>query len=605
MTQPPGQQPPQGGFGAPQDPRLGMPQPQSQPAPPPPPAQAPQMPPPPAAPPQAPQPQPGYGYPQNPPPPQPGYGYPQQAPPPAPNPYAQQPQQQPGQFPQQQPGPYGAPQSPYGQQQFPGAPVPPQPGQGGGGGGFFKGKPGVIIAAAVAGLLVIGGGVYFAVSSGDKDDKKPVATDSKKPTGGSSSSSTDGTGDRNGGDDLNAGRKDGEAKVLWSQTNKVDLPRNGADQNGMWFTGDTVAKAMYKNITGYGVADGAQKWSLTLDTEICGAPQQSTADGKIVVGVKNGNTDKSDCDQLQQVDLTTGKLGWKVKVPSENAFDIKTELYLSISGNTVGVTRMGGSSAFSVTDGHKLFGRMAGTCQPSGFAGGAKMLAAETCSSGGNETGAQIQELNPQTGKANWTYKLPSGWAVKKVYSTSPPVLYVTNSKKKTWNILSLKPNGAFRSELHLKDTFQPSCGLSIFEGEMQSCTGVASDANTLYLPTTPASTSDGRQNEIVAIDLNTGKAKWRSPAGTARTAIPLRTEGANLIAYLEPSYDKAGAITSIGPSGGAATVLLQHPETTASIENGFFSRKVEYIDGRSIIMSTRVDGKDDETSKIMLAYGK
>ncbi|GAA1349267.1 PQQ-binding-like beta-propeller repeat protein [Streptomyces beijiangensis] len=557
--------------------------------------------PPPAAPPQAPQPpqaqpQPGYGYPQNPPPPQqPGYGYPQQPPPPqgqVPNPYAQQPQQ----FPQQ-PG-YG-----YPQQQFPGAPLPPQPGAGGG--GPFKGKPGIIIAAAVAGLLVVGGGIYFATSSGDKNDKKPVATDSKKPSP-TTSSSTGGSGSRDGGDDLNAGRKSGEAQVLWSQTNKVDLPRNGSDQYGMWFTGDTVAKAMYKNITGYGIADGTQKWTITLPTQICGAPQQSTADGKIVVGVKNGNTDKSDCNQLQQVDLATGKLGWKVKVPSENAFDIMTELYLSISGNTVGVTRMGGSSAFSVTDGRRLFGRMAGTCQPEGFAGGAKMLAAETCSSGGKEAGAQVQELNPATGKANWTYRLPTGWEVKKVYSTSPPILYVSNSKKKTWNILSLKPNGAFRSELHLKDTFQPSCGMSIFVGEMQSCTGVASDANTLYLPTTPTqSTSAGRQNEIVGIDLNTGKVKWRSAAGEGRTAIPLRTEGANLIAYLEPGDDKAGAITSIGPSGGKATVLLQHPETTTSIENGFFSRKVEYVDGRSIIMSTRVDGKDDSTDKIMLAYGK
>ncbi|MEV0094826.1 PQQ-binding-like beta-propeller repeat protein [Streptomyces sp. NPDC050738] len=602
MTQPPNSQPPQGGFGAPQDPRLGGQKPPAQPGPPPPPAQAPQMPPPPAGPPQAPQPQPGYGYPQNPPPPQPGYGYPQQAPGQAPNPYAQQPQQ-PQQFPQQ-PGPYGAPQPPYGQQQFPGAPVPPGP-PGAGGGSPFKGKPGIIIAAAVAGLLVIGGGIWFATSSGDKDDKKPIATDSKKPTGGTSANPTN-SGSRDGGDDLNAGRKDGEAQVLWSQTNKVDLPRNGADAYGMWFTGDTVAKAMYKTVTGYGAADGAQKWEIPLSTEICGAPPQSTADGKIVIGVKNGNTEKSDCNQLQQVDLATGKLGWKKEVPKENAFDIMTELYLSISGNTVGVTRMGGSSAFSVADGHKVFGRMAGNCQPAGFAGGAKMLAAETCRSGGQEAGAQVQELNPDTGKANWTYKLPAGWEVKKVYATSPPVLYVTNSKKKTWNVLSLKPNGAFRSELHLKDSFQPSCGMSIFVGEMQSCTGVATDANTLYLPTTPAqSTSSGRQNEIVAIDLNTGKAKWRSPAGDGRTAMPLRTEGANLLAYLEPSYDKAGAITSIGPSGGKATVVLQHPLSTASIENGFFSKKVEYVDGRSIIMSSRVDGKDDSTDKIMLVYGK
>src|SRR5689334_9759301 len=90
MTQPP-DQPSQGGFGAPQDPRQATP---------PPPAQPPA-------------------------PPQPGYGRPQQ-----PGPYAHQPgpyNSQPGYGYPQQPGPYAPPQPGYGYPQappqFPGAPT--------------------------------------------------------------------------------------------------------------------------------------------------------------------------------------------------------------------------------------------------------------------------------------------------------------------------------------------------------------------------------------------------------------------------------------------------------------------------------------------------
>ncbi|WP_328538305.1 outer membrane protein assembly factor BamB family protein [Streptomyces sp. NBC_00344] len=591
MTQPPDQQPPQGGFGAPQVPPpggFGAPTP---------PAQPPQMPPPPQGPPAqgppAPQgppagPPPGYGYPQQ--APQPGpYGYPQQAP----GPYGQPPQQ----------GPYGQQQGPYGYpQQYPGAPTPPP-----GGKGPFKGRTALVIGAAVAALLVIGGGVYAVVGGGGDGDKKPVATDSKHPVEPTTSADVDqgdGSGDgRAGNDDLNAGRKAGEDKVLWLKTNDVALPQNGSENYGMWFTGDVVVKAMYKKVTAYGVNDGKEKWSVPIAHAICAAPHQTTPDGKIVIAYESNDTDKSDCNQMQMIDLKTGKGGWKKPIPEEGSFDIMSSMELTIAGNTVTASRMGPSSAFSVLDGHKIFGASTGACRPSAFAGGAKLIAVESCTKDNQPAASQqVQELNPDTGKSKWTFALPAGWEVKKVYSVDPVVLYSTNEKKKSWNISILKHDGTRRSQLTTKDSFAPECGLSIIESDLQGCLGTAADANTLYLPTEVKSGA----NEIVAFNLNTGKEKWRSPAAADRTMLPLRMEGSSLVAYQEPSYDGGGAVVSIPSSGGKPKVLLQNPQSTAEIENSFYSKSVSYTNGRLFVMTGHVRGKKgDTTEKTMMAFGK
>ncbi|MFE9726526.1 PQQ-binding-like beta-propeller repeat protein [Streptomyces sp. NPDC005794] len=601
MTQPPSQQPPQGGFGAPQEPQgtPQPPQPQS-------PAAPPQMPP---TPPPA---QPGYGYPQAP-GAQPGYGYPQAPGQAAPGPYAQQ------------PGPYGAPSGPYAQQpgpygqqpgygypqqQYPGAPAP-----GGSGGGPFKGKPAVVIGAALAVLLVVGGGIFFA-TSGDGDDKKPVAKSSSGAADPSASPTVDqgdGKGDgREAEDDLNAGRKAGEAKVLWLTTNDIDLPRSGADVYGPWIVGDTLVKGMYRSVVGYSVADGKPKWTLPLPADMCAAPGSPTADGKIVIGVENGTTDKATCSELQMIDLNTGKAGWKKTVKQNGTWDLLSDVGLAISGDTVTVGRTNNSNGYRVSDGKELFGKPSGNCQPFAFAGGPKLIAAVNCRTDDVENPQhQIQEVDPATGKAKWTYQPKRGWEIDKVYSVSPLVVSLTQREEKKWGILALKENGALRSQLVSEAGDNPAvdCGsdFAIFGQKLEGCTGIAADANTFYMMTEDDTSGSARTNKVIAFDLNTGKSKWKAAAPAERTMKPLRMEGGNVLVYLEPSYDKGGAIATIAPTGGAPEVVLQHPDSTTGIEN-FFSSKIAYEGGRSFVVSDRVSASNDEEEKAkttMMAFGK
>lgn len=627
MTQPPSQQPPQGGFGAPQEPPQGIPQPPQGAPQTPPPAQPPQAP---ATPPGPPSAQPGYGYPQQPgQPQQPPYGQQQPGPygqPQQPGPYGQPQQpgpyaQQPGPYGQpQQPGPYGQPQQPgygYPQQQYPGAPVGGGP-AGPGGRGPFKGKPLVIICAAVAALLVVGGGVYLATSGGD-DDKKPVAEksdDVQKPSASPSVDEGDGDGTgRQGDDDLNAGRKSGEAKVLWLRKNDVDLPRNGADVYGPWIVGDTVVKGMYRTVSGFSVADGKQKWKLELDTDICSAPAQTTTDGKIVIAVKNGTTSKADCADLQLIDLNTGKTGWKKSIKASGLFDMLSDLSLAISGDTLTVGRTNGSNAFRVSDGKELFGKRAGNCQPFSFAGGTKLIAATNCRTGDVENPQhEVEEIDPVTGKPKWTYKPARGWEIDRFYSVSPLVVSLTKGSgdSKKWSILALKENGSLRSQVisDKGDKFATGCGsaFAIFGKSVDGCQGVTADPNTLYMATQDDTSGSARTNKVIAFSLNTGRTKWKADAPAGQTMQPMRMEGGNLLVHVDASYGKGGGIAGLAPTGGTPQMLLKHPDSTSEIESTFYNAKVLYADGRSFIASGRVSATNDKEeleTKTMMAFGK
>ncbi|MER8045293.1 PQQ-binding-like beta-propeller repeat protein [Streptomyces sp. NPDC094032] len=598
MTQPPSNQPP-GGFGAP-DPNV-----------PPVPPMPPQVPP---VPPQAPQAQPGpYGYPQ---------GAPQTPPPGQPGPYGQQPgpygyPQQPGPY-AQQPGPYGQQPGPYGQQPnpyggYPSAPMQQTPPPGGGGGNPFKGKPGVIVAAAAAALLVIGGVSWFALSGDDGKDPvakpdKSTATTAPKPTG--SVDQGDGSGDgQNGDQSLNAGRKDGEAKIDWLLKNNVDLPRNGADVFGPWIVGDTVVKAMYKGIDGYSLSDGSAKWHIDTPFELCAAPPQPSADGVMVFAYNDSAGDRAKCTQMQQVDLKTGKAGWKKAVPKATGLFAFSDNTLAISGGTV--TAAGSSSAygFSLADGRQLFASPTSGCKPFAYAGGSKLIAASKCPSGDvNKQSQAVSEVDPATGKPKWTFKLEANWEVDRVYSVDPLVVSATQREQKKWAVFSLRANGTERSQIQGgNDKFAPRCGgaFVVFGKNLQGCTGVAADPNTFYMAT---ETAYGTPNEVIAFDLNTGKPKWRSKAPGEQQMTPLRMEGSEVLLYVEPRYDTGGSVATLAPTGGAPKTLLQFQAAVSTVESSFYSAGYAYGNGTFVIAAGRVSAsndKEEKEAKTMMAYGK
>ncbi|MGW2030629.1 outer membrane protein assembly factor BamB family protein [Streptomyces sp. NPDC001811] len=547
-------------------------------------------------------PQPPAGPPQQPPQPPPGYGYPQQ--PPQPGPYGAAPG--PYNYPQQ-PGPYGAPQPGYGH-----PPQPPYPGMPGAApGGPFGGKrasrkkTALITGSAVAALLVIGGTVFAVTGDGDGGGgkKKPVARQSDDPKDSATASPT-----TSGGADpenLNEGRRPGEAKVLWYKP-APDAPASGADAPGMWITGDTAVKAAYKQVFAFRAGDGGTAWGpLALPQKICAVTPQKSADDKIVVAYMNGGGDRAKCNQLQQLDLRTGAKGWSTEVADGGLFDSALSVELTVSGKTLMVGRSQSGTAYDIDSGKKLYDKKkyGAACFPAAFAGGTnRLVQVASCGAGTAREHEEIQELDPATGKVRWTQSLKKGWEVTRAYSVDPLVVYLTNRDKKAWNISTLTADGKFRSEVKVNEKFAPRCGWAVLERELQGCQGVAVDAGMLYLPTD----STVSANEIVAISLSDGKAKWRVKSPVDRPMAPVKVEGGKLIAYVRPSYDAGGQVVSVPVTGSShrTTGLLRNPQGAADAEDTFYDGVVDWVDGRFFISSGRLSGDDDSKEKLMMAFG-
>lgn len=439
-----------------------------------------------------------------------------------------------------------------------------------------------------------------------QEEARRQKTDDAKP--GSSAPVNPGDGSGDGGEDpedLNAGRQAGEAKVLWYKE-APDAPGSGADADGMWITDKTAVKAAYKQLFAYNVGDGKPSWdAITFPQKICATTPQKTSDDKIVVAYMSGSSDRAKCNQLQEIDLVTGEKGWKEQVADGALFDSTLSVELSITGKTLMVGRSQSGTAYDVTNGDKLFDKKkyGNACFPAAFAGGEKLIAVSSCGAGTDKEHDEVQELDPKTGKAKWTQPFDKGWRVARTYSVSPLVVYSTNEDKKAWNISTFTSGGKFRSQVGFDEDFAPECGWAILERNLTGCQGVAVDDTTLYLPTEATTGA----NEIVAVDLANGKEKWRVKSPSDESMLPVKTEGGKLIAYVQPSYDAGGQIVSIPTGGGShkPSKLLQNPEGAADIEDSFFSKDVDWVDGRFYISTTRLSGNDDTKEKLMLAYGK
>lgn len=557
MSQPPGQQPPQGVFGAPYEPepgRFGGP--------------------------------PGtYGE-QG----RPGYG---------------QPHAQPA---------YGQPA--YGPAQ-PGPPVPPRPPSRSGR------KPLLVVAGVLVVALLAGGGVWFATGGGGDGAKKPAAgkssSSSPSPVGGGKGGEKGGEKPEAGTTDLalaaklNSGRKPGEAKVRWIQRNGVDLPRNGFDAHGPWIVGDTVVKAMYRTVSAYSLADGKEKWSLRLTGEVCAAPTQASTDGKLVLGIEDGIGSKAFCQDLQMVDLTTGKAGWHRSYVRSGVWDELSDVQMAINGPTVTVGRTSRTNAFRISDGKQLWDKLPTNCQPFAFASGAVPVAAASCQTAADDHAEQlVQRIDPATGKVAWTYKVKKGWKVDQFYSVSPIV--VSLRKTDGWAVVILNDDGTYRSQLvGGSGDYATRCSSDLLTRgkNIDNCLGVTADADAVYLATKPVFAETASSNAVVAFDLDTGKAIWKTPSPAGQTLMPIRAEGGEVLTHLSPGEGdhkaEGGGIVSLAPADGASRTVLRHPSAGAAVERGFFDPRVVYTNGRSLLMHAYVTGVTDEEEvalRTMIVFG-
>ena len=514
---PPPNQPPSGGFGAPQEPPPGPP---GQPS-----YGYPQQPGPPSQPPQQPS-QP----PQAPPTPPGGYGYPQQPGPPGP------PQTPPGGFgaptpPGGQPGPYGQPM----QGMYPGV---QQGGPGGPGGpGRNNNKVIMIVAAVVAVLLVAGGSVFF-LTKDDGGDKK----DESKGGGGNSQGL--------GGSDPKPKSTKGKQII------DIDAPKvkDVTTVVGAWSTGKTYGKTTVNALLGYDLKTNKQKYKLPLKGNVCAASNDTTKAGLAAMVVQETISSDADCTRMVIVDVNKGKIVQDKTMPNSDTRSIDNVV---ISGDTAASAWIGGSAGYKISTGKKIWSATPSTCRDVGYQGGKSLVAVVECGNDLDNPQVSIQKLDPDTGKATWKYKMPKGAKNVRVASTDPVVLVAGAGDELTSDIFTVGEDKKLKAKISMGKRYNKPCEL-----EVDACYGMAVDQNTVYLSTAEHSgqTDYGRTNEVMAFDFNTGRPKWKSPAGEKRSIVPFKMQGSNLLAYKLPSYDSGGQIVSIDPKKGKQTKLLEMP---------------------------------------------
>ncbi|MFJ4340306.1 PQQ-binding-like beta-propeller repeat protein [Streptomyces sp. NPDC088915] len=585
MTQPPPPPPnqppdPQGGFGAPtpppQEPGYGYPQ----------------------------QPGPGYGYPQQQPadqgyghPQQPPYGYPGQPGPPQPDQGYGYPTQ-----PQQPQAPYGYPTQPQ-QPQYGGYQQPAPPASGGGG-KKLSAQLQIVIAAAVAIALIVGFGIWYANSGdGPGEAKGPDGTAQGSTAGGGGD-----TGGKGGGGGKEKAPADTGAKVAYT----VAQPKvpDVTDVSGSWITDKAFVKPGLNSLVAYDLDKGGVLWTLPLTGQVCGASRHVSADNKVPILFEAAKRVApryfQQCTQVGVVDLNTGKLVWSDAV---SVGDDKARFSeVTLSGTTVAAGGTDGGAAFDLAGGNPRWKPKVEDdhCYDLGYGGGEGLVAVRKCGTYDNPS-VLVQNLDPMSGKPLSQFKMPAGVKYASVVSTKPLVVAadVGETAGDGSGISDFFSIDEKTGKLKAKITADAEqYGARCRTTQVESCEQALVGNGKLYVPTEEHEGSSGEYgdetNEIIAFDLATGRtAPEKADAGDKYTYVPMRMDGANIIAYKEAPYDKGGRIVSVDGATMKETLLLENPadRTTGNPERSFSLNGAElrYRDGRFFI-SDRLVSKPRES---------
>jgi len=474
-----------------------------------------------------------------------------------------------------------------------------------------SGKVPVIAAAVVLLLLAAGGGVYAVTDGRWGDSAAPAAPAAKRTPPASETppvppAPTVPTPEPKripSSEEINAGRKPGEA-TAWVVDDRTDLPGRSILLHDLWVVGDTVVQAVHRKVTAYRLSDGAEVWSVPLPAPVCETPVNPTPDGKVVLVYKNSQARNGNrCNQLQMIDLRTGKAGWRKELTETGAMDGTITVHTAISGDVLAIAQSMTAAAYRVGDGVKLYDipmEKPGKCYPDDVAGGPRLLVSSTCAIGADraKSYSQLRELDPRTGKVAWRFRTQAGWKVGKVLSVAPVVFTSLDAEDiiGNWRIVALGAGGKLRTTIDARPKGFAYCGGSGDSGQgIQNCPGMVVGRNAVHV---------GGTGQVGGYDLGTGKLVW-GVKSEGSTLHPLREEtGTSALVYEASGPGREGGIIRFGPGGvDTKKQVLLHPRSARPTEYGMLAGRLAYVNGRIVITPSIMSGKDTEREARMMSF--
>lgn len=311
------------------------------------------------------------------------------------------------------------------------------------------------------------------------------------------------------------------------------------------------------------------------------------------------------CNQLQMIDLRTGRAGWRKELTETGSGDGTIMVDSAVSGGTFAIVQSLKAAAYRVADGRKLYDipmENPGKCYPGRVAGGSRLLVIADCAITSLEKAySQVRELDPATGKVRWRQRTEPGRQVGQVLSVDPVVITTVYKEKSAedWRVVALGPDGKVSRTIDPRGKGFTHCGDSVdTSGNAQSCREAFVGGGLVLL---------GGTDRVGAYDLGTGKLVWGVKAeGTSYGYFPLRVgPGRTGFVYQPGTLGAPGRVFRVGP-GGADTVkdMLRLPASTARLEFGMgVVGENAYVGDRLVITPAGLSGDDARHEPRMLSF--
>ncbi|NES29676.1 PQQ-binding-like beta-propeller repeat protein [Micromonospora terminaliae] len=363
---------------------------------------------------------------------------------------------------------------------------------------------------------------------------------------------------------------DGELKTAWV----LDFPErqdtglttyDQQDMFGAWLASDNVVRAQGDGLLAYRLSDGGQAWGAPAPegTSLCVAAQAVTEGrGAVAVGSEQS------CNTVAGFDLTSGKVTWQAKfpAPAREGRDALAAPDLAVAGQQV-IVRSGDTMiGFSLADGKQLWRTTGEKLLPGRDCGFKDMRAADdlVVVTYGCSIGGEVDGVDPATGKVRWRQRLPESKVTDGVLSVRPLISLpgLGHDSYTVRDPRTGRETGSFTDPIEGTELWDvPPNRSNAIDGP--AVYQFLADDDTLYYPTFPKNVpNSGRAaNQIIAIDLATGKRRWISSGHNASKVELIRRDDQGLLAWETGDRRKlAPRLVRIDPATGAVSAVAEGP---------------------------------------------
>ncbi|MFG2106215.1 PQQ-binding-like beta-propeller repeat protein [Micromonospora chersina] len=337
------------------------------------------------------------------------------------------------------------------------------------------------------------------------------------------------------------------------------------DMFGAWLAGDTVVRAQGDGLLAYRLSDGGQAWGAPAPegTSLCVAAQAVT-EGR---GAVAAGSDRS-CDTVAGFDLASGKLTWQAKfpAPAREGRDALAAPDLSVAGQQV-IVRSGDTMiGFSLADGKQLWRTTGEKLLPGRGCGFKDMRAAAdlVVVTYGCSIGGEVDGVDPATGKVRWRQRLPETKVTDGVLSVQP-LISLPGLGHESYTVRDPRTGrqtGSFTDPVDGTELWDvPPNRSNAIDGP--AVYQFLADDDTLYYPTFPKNVpNSGRSaNQIIAIDLATGKRRWISSGHSASKVELIRRDEQGLLAWETGDRRKLPPrLVRVDPATGKVSPVAKGP---------------------------------------------